>query len=146
MGPAEERTVRLFIAGHFGQVGLAQDDRPRLAQPLHYHGVLLGDVVGERLETAGGAQASRLEDVFERHRHAVQGPPVLALRQRLVRLPGAQPRPLRVQGDHRVQSGVVRFDLAQVRLQHLSGGHLTLADAACQLARCAKNNIVHDGL
>ena len=67
-----ERQVEARPAdGELMRGGLAQHDRPRLAQPSDHGGVLLGDVVEQDLGVAGGRQPGHVDDVLHPDRHAV---------------------------------------------------------------------------
>ena len=67
--PARDRVGRADI-GPFGEVGLAQDDRPRRAQPGDERGIAVGDIVDQGKASGGGRQRpDRFDIILDQHRH-----------------------------------------------------------------------------
>ena len=91
-------------------VGLADEDRPRLPDPLDQQVVVVGDGVGEDRRAVGRPPALQRVGVLHREGQAVQGAQHVAARLRLVGLRRGRPRPLDVEGHDRVELGVAGRD------------------------------------
>ena len=93
-----------------------------------------------------GPHALGLVAVLQHHRHAVERPPRLAARRRLVGRAGAAPRPVRVERDDGVEFRVVPLDLAEMRLEHLDGAHLAVTDRGGEAMGGGEDDGVHGSL
>ncbi|MCY1359649.1 hypothetical protein D9M69_462320 [compost metagenome] len=84
-------------------VGLAEDDRPRLAQRAHGGCVRRRDEVGERRRAGGAGQPGAVDIVLDHHRDTAQRQQRLARRAGGVGGAGGLQRALAIEGDKHVQ-------------------------------------------
>src|SRR5690606_11666590 len=78
---------------------------------------------------------------LERDRHAVQRPPVLAARQRRIRLDRTRPRPLEISDDDGVESRVQLRNAGKIGVDNLDTRDLAGCDLLCRLPRRHGKNV-----
>ena len=93
--------------------------------------IVFGDVVGEDLRAASGADAFGLEVVFERVRNAVERATIDAASEFVVGAAGLCEREIFSDGDERVEAGLLGFDAAERLPRQFNGGDF----AGAQLLR-----------
>ena len=125
---AEHRVVALHVAGVDRQVGLAEDDGARGAQPRHRHGVLSRHELSELGRPRRRAQSRGLVGVLDRHRQTVKRPAQLAARDLFVGRRGVAARALEVERDHQIERAVVPLDARRQRVERLAARDPALAD------------------
>ena len=109
-----------------GQIGLAEKDRARIADPSDHFGIRIGDVVPIHSRTEGGPGARDVEAVLDQHRHAVQEPEPLAVIGSLVGLMGHFERHLRGLGEDRIDFRIEALDHVEIALgllDRVANGH-----------------------
>ncbi|MCY1299567.1 hypothetical protein D9M70_490990 [compost metagenome] len=99
----ERAVVAGGAEGQLVHVGLAEDDRPRLAQRAHGGCVRLRNEVGEGRRAGGAGQPGAVDIVLDHHRDTAQRQQRLARPARGVGGAGGGQRALPVQGDEHVQ-------------------------------------------
>src|SRR5207237_9620879 len=82
----------------------------------------------------------------DRHRHAVQRTPHVALGERAVGRPRTRARARDVADDDRVQGAVVLVDTREVEVEQLQAAELLAADVGGELPRGAERDVQHRGL
>ena len=115
-------------------VGLPEEDRPRVAHARHHCRVAPGHEVNALLETGCADQAFNLDPVFHRERHTVQRTDGVAPRDRLVGCCGPSEgvwRELHDGVQHRVHLG----DAIEVGADHLGGRRHAFTNQPRQLDR-----------
>jgi hypothetical protein len=125
--PRVSRWRRIAIR-ELGRHGLAEEDRPRRAQPRDRGRVHGRARVGERLRAAGRRHSRDVDDVLHAHRHPMQRPPKpsgAGLGQALVR--GGE-RTVLVHVSPRPDGSVERPDARETRLGELDRAHRPRAD------------------
>jgi len=142
VGGTEDRVERLPIAGQFRCVGLAEDHRAGFAQPPHSLGVTLGHVV-PGLEAAGGANASRIVRVLDRHRHSVQRTVDVTAGQRSIGRVRRALRPVGIQRHDSVEQRIQPFDALQITVEQLAARHLTAPQRNRQFVSGARHDLRH---
>ena len=105
-----DRVVALPVTEHDRHVGLADDDGACRFETLDGNRRAGALHVLERRQAPGVRRALIGECLLDRDRHAVEGPPRLALSQRFVRLPCARDCLLAKLPDDRVDLRVVEVD------------------------------------
>ena len=111
------------------RVAFADDDGARFFQLPHAHGVRRRDVIGEEARPLRRQDARGIDDVLDADRHAVQRAAVAAALDLAFRLGRVLAGLVRAHGDERVELGVQRLDLPQMRVHHLARGDLPALDA-----------------
>ena len=112
------------------QVRLADDDGAGLAQLRDRRRVATGDVALAHARRRSRRRAPDVEEILDRHRHAVQRTAVVSGRQLAVRLARLPPRLVRHDEDERVQARVVGLDAPQALLGDLLRRHFRARAAA----------------
>ena len=125
VGGAVDRVEALPIRQRDRHIGLAEDHRPGVQQPLHRKRIGRGDRVLQRREAPMGRQAGDVEAFLHRHRQAVQRPPILPAGQRRIGRIGPRPGAVEIPHHHGVGRPVQPFDAGDEMLQQLPA-----ADAA----------------
>ena len=110
---AEVRIVRGDAVGKFVKPGLPGKDRASLREQIRNSGVVGGDVVFKEQRTAGGTDAFRAEDVFQRDGDAVKGTAVLACREFPIGFGGGGTRFFSSNCEECVELGVEELYLCQ---------------------------------
>ncbi len=114
-GAAEDLVEGVSSSRELGAVGLAQDHGTGLPQPLHHHGVLVGNVLSGDGRTVGGAEACHWSDVLDPHGQATEWADP-ALRRFPLQCPRVVQRALRERDDgvhggvEPLHAGKTRFD------------------------------------
>src|SRR5205085_2851008 len=140
---AVDEVVALEGERDFGRVGLAEYDSARRLVARDARRVLFGHEPRAPLRAADRDEARRLERVLYRHGHAVQRPPNLAARERLVRLLRARTRGLFGQEHYGVDARINFADAREVRLDHLGRRDLLTPYRARQRRRGRVDDFVH---
>src|SRR5690606_37494298 len=102
-----------------------------------------GIVVLQFRHTPRGRHANDIKALLDRHRHAVQRPPILAARQRFVRRTCAFPRFGKIHRDDRVEGGVVSLDTLQEQLEKLACADGFTLDLSSESSGRAKRQVEH---
>ncbi len=142
---AEDRVVALPVRGRDGDIGLAENDRPRALEPRHHDCVSRGDIVLQRRYPAGGPDAIDLVAVFDRDGNAVEGPPPIAVRASLVGGAGAGEGRVRRERDDGVELGVVLSDAGEHPGRELDRRDLSRANGVRGVERRGEIEIAHGG-
>ena len=134
-GRPEQRVVAGAAEPHHRRVGLADEDRAGLLDPLGEGAVPVGDVVLERADAAEGRRPAGLEveQVLDRRRHAMERPERVAAHHRVLGALRLLPRALGVEEDQRVEARVALLDPGERRVHHLDRRQFAPPDAAGQL-------------
>ena len=129
---AEGRVLGRRAHGELVAVGLAQDHAAGALEPDHGGGVVGGDVIGQQLRAAGGANALGENDVLDRYRHAGQRAGVFAASEFLVDGAGRLDRSLGAKVEIGVGPRIPGFGEAQG-----FGGEFPRAELALRPSRIA---------
>ena len=140
--------VEALPVGQRGRhIALAEDHRAGAEQALYRHRVGGRDVVAKSLVAEGRRQPCDVERLLDRHRHAVQRTPAVALGQRCVGRAGAGAGALDIEHRQRVDSAAQTApqarDPAQVEIEQLQGRDLLASDLPCQFVRRQKYLFSH---
>ena len=133
VGGAVDLVEALIVGEHPRHVGLAEKSHTGIDHALGDQRVLLGLVVLEDRRAPGRRIARDVERLLDGHRHAVQGPQLLAGLDRLVGCLGALARARDVAGDDGVELGIIGFDAPQVEIEQLEATDLLLPDGRSEL-------------
>ena len=142
--PAEERIVSLLVEEQLGHVGLADDDRSRLAQAGDQRAVRgLQHVLAGR-QPEGRRQPGDVELLLDGDRDAAERPEGLAALARGVDRIGFEARLVEAPRDDGVQPHIHRLDLGDVRVHDGARGDRAVGDQPSQLARAAPRQLMLD--
>ncbi len=125
-------------------VGLAEDDGAGLLDPLGEHAVDVVDLVGERPDSAEGADEAWLEveQILDRGRHAMQRPQRLARDDRLLGRLGCPARLVEGEVDQGRDARIARLDPRDHRIHHLDRRQLARPDLLGEPGSAAVGKLV----
>jgi len=122
-GPGISRHAEIGpIHPEFMKVGLPDDDRPTLFQPLGHRRVLRRDPPGQDRAAGGGSDTRRVDQILQPDGNSVERTPPMAGLELRVQLVGPGARGLGQDGDEGVQPRVVDADTRQTGVGQNSRG------------------------
>ena len=139
---AVNQVVGLPRPSQFRAIGFSQQNGSGLAQALHHHGVFVRNVVRAALGSARADHSLRLDGVFQRERHAVQGADHISPRQRLVGMARFLESLLGTNLHDGVQAGIHFLDSFQAGAHEFVRGDFLLANR-CRHGRGGLDRSIH---
>ncbi len=130
---AERRVLARRAEGEFVQVGLANEDRARLAQPRDDRCIGPCNVGGQHTGGGGRGLACDVDEVFDRDRDAVERPAIHAVRELAGGPDGRGARALRIDPDECVGGWLESGDGREALLDEIGDLQLAGANPGCGL-------------